>query len=174
MKIQQHFRTAQFTQQSPESKNSSTEKCFSKYLSVSLKCRVPKFGVNRRQHSWVFCLLDVFKGTLSQFGKIARRGAAMGRLGSGVWLGSIKHCSSSSSRCRLVVQGGQLPGDGAAPPPPPGPVPSTSPAATFFPTKPKPPKPPYLIFLLHLHFPLACSTQGLCGAFSLAGECSWR
>ena len=71
----------------------------------------------------------------------------------------------------MRVQGEQLPGDGAAPPPPPGPVPSTSsPPATFFPTKPEPPKPPYLIFLLH--FPLACSTQVL--QFSLAGECSWR
>ena len=95
LKIQQHFRSAQFLQQSPKSKNSSSEKYLSatKYLFVSLQCKVPIFGVNRLQHSWVFCLLHVFKGTLCQFQKIAKRGAAMARLGSAVWLGSIKHCS---------------------------------------------------------------------------------
>ena len=96
LKIQeQHFRPTQFSQKRPESKNSSTEKYFSatKYLFVSLNCRVPKFGVNRLQHSWVFCLPHVFKGTLCQFRKIAKGGAAAmaSRLGSAVWLGSIKH-----------------------------------------------------------------------------------
>ena len=78
---QQHFRPAQFSQQSPESEK-SWEIFFRKYLFVSLKCRVPKFGVNRLQHSWVLCLPHVFKGTLCQFEKIAKRGAAvMGRQG---------------------------------------------------------------------------------------------
>ena len=38
----------------------------------------------------------------------------MARLGSAVWLGSIKHCTASRCSSSLVVQGGELPGDGAA------------------------------------------------------------
>ena len=37
----------------------------------------------------------------------------MARLGSGVWLGSIKHCSSCSIGGGGVVQGGEVPEDGA-------------------------------------------------------------
>ena len=160
---QQHFRPAQFSQQSPESEKSWEIFC-RKYLFVSLKCRVPKFGVNRLQHSWVLCLPHVFKGTLCQFEKIAKRGAAvMGRQGrergvarkhkaplqeqagaaswwckAGNCLGTVQHWVGSAlvhPRCAFHLTSQHL----FSPPPSP--------------------KPPYLIFLLH--FPLACSTQGL-------------
>ena len=126
--------------------------------------------MNRLQHSWVLCLPHVFKGTLCQFEKIAKRGAAvMGRQGrergvarkhkaplqeqagaaswwckAGNCLGTVQHWVGSAlvhPRCAFHLTSQHL----FSPPPSP--------------------KPPYLIFLLH--FPLACSTQGLqLGAFS--------
>ena len=75
LKIQQHFRRAQFTQQSPESKK-FLHIFFRNQISVCIPQNLESIEGNILGYSacWMYV-----KGTLSQFGKIARRGAALGR-----------------------------------------------------------------------------------------------